>query len=68
MKKSKKLFNYINKIILTNGASLKITSIKYLENYQLNFKIFKEVKIDKSLNQISNKNKSNFFKKISTKK
>lgn len=68
MKKSKKLFNYTNKIILTNGASLKITSIKYLENYQLNFKIFKEVKIDKSLNQISNKNKSNFFKKISTKK
>jgi len=68
MKKSKKLFNYINKIILTNGASLKITSIKYLENYQLNFKIFKEVKIDKSLNQISNKNKSNFFKKISIKK
>ena len=68
MKKSKKLFNYTNKIILTNGASLKITSIKYLKNYQLNFKIFKEIKIDKSLNQISNKNKLNFFKKISTKK
>ncbi len=68
MKKSKKLFNYTNKIILTNGSSLKITSIKYLKNYQLNFKIFKETKINKSLNQISNKNKSNFFKKISIKK
>ena len=68
MNKSKKFFTYKNKIILTNGSSLKITSIKYIKNYQLNFKIFKEVKIDKSLNQISNKNKSNFFKKISIKK
>lgn len=65
MKKSKKLFNYNNKIILTNGSSLKITSIKFLKNYQLNFKIFKEIKINKNLNQNSNKNKLNFFKKIS---
>jgi hypothetical protein len=66
MKKSKNLFTYNNKIILTNGSSLKITSIKFLKNYQLNFKIFKEIKINKNLNQNSNKNKLNFFKKIST--
>jgi len=65
MNKSKKFFTYKNKIILTNGSSLKITSIKYLKNYQLNLKIFKEMKTDKSLNQLSNKNKLNFFKKIS---
>jgi len=66
MKKSKNLFTYNNKIILTNGSSLKITSIKFLRNYQLNFKIFKEIKINENLNQNSNKNKLNFFKKIST--
>ena len=66
MKKSKNLFSYNNKIILTNGSSLKITSIKFFKNYQLNFKIFKEIKISKNLNQNSNKNKLNFFKKIST--
>ena len=66
MKKSKNLFNYKNKIILTNGSSIKITSIKFFKNYQLNFKIFKEIKINKNLNQSINKNKLNFFKKIST--
>lgn len=65
MKKSKKLFTYNNQIILTNGSSLKITSIKYLKNYQLNFKIFKEIKNNQNLNQITNKNKLNFIKKIS---
>ena len=65
MKKSKKLFTYNNKLILTNGSSLRITSIKYLKNYQLNFKIFKEIKINKNLNHNPNKNKLNFFKKIS---
>lgn len=65
LKKNKKLFIYNNQIILTNGSSLKITSIKYLKNYQINLKIFKEKKNDKNLNQISNKNKLNFFKKIS---
>lgn len=66
MKRNKKIFTYNNQIILTNGSSLKITSIKYLKNYQLNFKIFKEKKIDKKLNQIlKNKNKINFLKKIS---
>jgi hypothetical protein len=65
MKKSKKLFTYNNKIILTNGSSLKITSIKYLKNYQINLKIFREIKNEKNLNQLPNKNKLNFLKKIS---
>ena len=65
MKKSKKLFTYNNKLILTNGSSLKITSIKYLKNYQINLKIFRETKNEKNLNQLSNKNKLNFLKKIS---
>lgn len=65
MQKSKKLFTYNNKIILTNGSSLKITSIKYLKNYQINLKIFREIKNEKNLNQLSSKNKLNFLKKIS---
>ena len=65
MKKNKKLFTYQNQIILTNGSSLKITSIKYIKNYQLNFKIFKETKTNKNLKLTSNKNKLNFIKKIS---
>jgi hypothetical protein len=65
MQKSKKLFKYNNKIILTNGSSLKITSIKYLKNYQINLKIFRELKNEKNLNQLLNKNKLNFLKKIS---
>ena len=63
MKKSKKLFTYNNQIILTNGSSLKITSIKYIKNYQLDFKIFKEIKTNKDLNINFNKNKLNFIKK-----
>nr|YP_010394914.1 Ymf101 [Phytophthora aleatoria]DAZ89351.1 TPA_asm: Ymf101 [Phytophthora aleatoria] len=62
MNKNKKFFTYKNKIILTNGSSLKITSIKYLKNYQLNLKIFKEKKIITDTN--INKNKLNFIKKI----
>ncbi len=65
MKKNKKFFTYKNNIILTNGASFKITSVKYIKNYQLDFKISKETKIDKNLNNFSDKNKSNFIKKIS---
>ena len=64
MKKNKKFFTYKNKIILTNGASLKITSIKYIKNYQLDFKIFKEIKTNKDSNNNFNKNKLNFIKKI----
>lgn len=62
MKKNIKLFNYKNKIILTNGSSLTITSIKYIKNYQLNFKITKEYN---KKNLIFEKKKSNFVKKIS---
>jgi len=65
MKKNKKFFNYKNKIILTNGASLKITSVKYIKNYQLNFKIFKETEINTNNNNISDKQKLKFIKKIS---
>nr|YP_010394797.1 Ymf101 [Phytophthora versiformis]DAZ89234.1 TPA_asm: Ymf101 [Phytophthora versiformis] len=64
MNKNKKFFTYKNKIILTNGSSLKITSIKYLKNYQLNLKIFKEPKIIISTNINLNQNKLNFIKKI----
>nr|YP_010117920.1 ymf101 [Phytophthora cocois]QPN53892.1 ymf101 [Phytophthora cocois]QTV76671.1 ymf101 [Phytophthora cocois] len=62
MNKNKKFFTYKNKIILTNGSSLKITSIKYIKNYQLNLKIFKETKIITDIN--INKNKLNFINKI----
>nr|YP_010394363.1 Ymf101 [Phytophthora kernoviae]DAZ88371.1 TPA_asm: Ymf101 [Phytophthora kernoviae]DAZ88804.1 TPA_asm: Ymf101 [Phytophthora kernoviae] len=64
MNKNKKFFTYKNTIILTNGSSLKITSIKYLKNYQLNLKIFKEKKIISNTDDNLNKNKLNFLKKI----
>nr|UXG56234.1 hypothetical protein [Phytophthora kernoviae] len=64
MNKNKKFFTYKNTIILTNGSSLKITSIKYLKNYQLNLKIFKETKIISNTDDNLNKNKLNFLKKI----
>lgn len=64
MNKNKKFFTYKNKIILTNGSSLKITSIKYIKNYQLNLKIFKEKKIITNTNNNLNKNKLNFIKKL----
>lgn len=64
MNKNKKNFIYKNKIILTNGSSLQIPSIKYIKNYQLNFKVFYIPKINK--NQISDLNttKRNFIHKI----
>lgn len=66
MNKNKKFFVYKTKIILTNGSSLKITSIKYFKNYQLNLKIFNEKKsIINLINTNLNKNQSNFIKKIS---
>lgn len=64
MNKNKKFFTFKNKLILTNGSSLKITSIKYIKNYQLNFKIFKEINKTTSLNSNLNKNKLNFIKNI----
>nr|YP_001165363.1 orf64 [Phytophthora ramorum]ABG54114.1 orf64 [Phytophthora ramorum]ACD46630.1 Ymf101 [Phytophthora ramorum] len=64
MNKNKKFFTYKNKIILTNGSSLKITSIKYLKNYQLNSRIFKEIKTNTNTVFNLDKNKLNFIKKI----
>jgi len=64
MKKNKKIFTYKNKIILTNGSSLKITSVKYIKNYQLDLNIFKKKKINNSFNDLFDKNQSNFIKKI----
>ena len=61
MKRNKKIFNYKNNIILTNGSSIKITSIKYFKNYHLNFKIFNKTK---TIININNQNKSSFIKKI----
>ena len=66
MKQTKKLFNYQNKIILTNGSSLKITSIKYVKNYQFNINLFQKTKLKDNINQLSNENKSSFLKKIKT--
>jgi hypothetical protein len=63
MKQNKKLFIYKNRIILTNGSSLKITSIKYIKNYQLNFNIFQKKEITKNTSKLLN-NKSNFINKI----
>jgi hypothetical protein len=64
MKKNKKILTYKNKIILTNGSSLKITSVKYIKNYQLDLNIFKKIKINNSLNDLFDTNQSNFIKKI----
>lgn len=64
MNKNKKFFTYKNKIILTNGSSLKITSIKFLKNYQLNLKIFKKNEIILTSDINLNKNKLNFLNKI----
>ena len=63
MTKNKKLFIYKNRIILTNGSSLKITSIKYIKNYQLNLNIFQKKENTLNINNITNK-KLNFIKKI----
>ena len=61
MYKTKKFFSYKNKIILSNGSSLKITSNKYIKNYQLNLTNFK--KIETILNDTNvHKNKLNFIK------
>ena len=63
MYKTKKFFSYKNKIILSNGSSLKITSNKYIKNYQLNLTNFK--KIETILNDTNvHKNKLNFIKNI----
>ena len=62
MNRNKTNFIYKNKLILTNGSSLKITSIKYLKNYQLNLKIFKEKQINTNIDK--DLNKLNFIQKL----
>ena len=59
MKKNNKIFTYKNKIILTNGSSLRITSVKYINKYQLNLDLFQKKKINK--NVISKKKNNIFF-------
>lgn len=59
--KKKNFFNYQNQIILTNGSTLKIFSVKYIKNLELNQKIFKD------FNLIENKEfikENNFLKKL----
>lgn len=63
MHRTKKFFIFKNKIILTNGASLKILSIKYIKNYQLNLKTLRKNK-KTFVNNSFNKNKLNFFRII----
>jgi hypothetical protein len=64
MNKNKKIFTYKNKIILINGSSLKITSIKFFKNYQLNLKIFKKQKLNINSDINLNKQKLDFLKII----
>ena len=64
MKQIKKLFTYQNQIILTNGSSLKMTSIKYVKNYQFNLNLFQKIRLKDNINQLSNENKSSFLKNI----
>lgn len=59
MSTQKKFFTYKNKIILTNGSTLKIKSIKYINNFQLTFNLFN------SINNIKEpQNKLTFIQKI----
>ena len=49
-KKKKKYFNFQNQVILTNGAMLKILSIKYIKNKELNNSFLKDFnKIQKKI-------------------
>jgi hypothetical protein len=58
MNKSKKLFTYQNTIILPDGSSLQVTSVKYIKNHQLNSTIFKKTQQKNSLNDQSNRDRS----------
>jgi hypothetical protein len=40
--KKKNFFNYQNQIVLTNGSTLKISSIKYIKNKELNKSFLKD--------------------------
>lgn len=60
-KKKENFFNYQNQIILTNGATLKIFSVKYIKNLELNQSFLKD------FNKIKNKiiiKENNFLNKL----
>ncbi len=49
-KKINKYFNFQNQIILTNGSMLKILSVKYIKNIELNNSFLKDFnKIEKKI-------------------
>lgn len=59
--KKKKFFNYQNQIILTNGSTLQILSVKYINNFEINQTFLKD------FNNFENKNiikENNFLKKL----
>ena len=63
-KKKENFFNYQNQIILTNGATLKVLSTKFIKNKELNKSFLKDLnKIEK----IEIIKESNFLKKIKKK-
>jgi hypothetical protein len=63
-KKKENFFNYQNQIILTNGATLKILSTKYIKNKELNESFLKDLnKIEK----ITIIKENNFLNKIKKK-
>ncbi len=67
MKTDKKIFTYKNRIILTNGSSVKINSIKFIKNYQLNLILFTNFKSAKKIDEtikIVPKLKSGFIQDI----
>ena len=60
-KKKENFFNYQNKIILKNWAVLRISSVKYIKNMELNKSFLKD------FNKIENKiivKENNFLKKL----
>lgn len=60
-KKKENFFNYQNQVILTNGAVIKINSVKYNKNIELNKSFLKDFnKIEKKIIVKEN----NFLKKL----
>jgi len=60
-KKKKNFFNYQNQIILTNGSTLQILSVKYIKNLEI------EQTFLKNFNNFENKNivkENTFLKKL----
>lgn len=59
--KKKKIFNYQNQIILTNGSTLQILSVKYIKNFEINQTFLKDFKNFENKNIIK---ENNFLKKL----